>query len=53
MVKHYLKNGQQVESVAGIVIKRNEFKSLYQTIENIEKRMGVKTNEKAVGGVHD
>lgn len=52
MVKHYLKNGQQVESVAGIVIKRNEFKSLYQTIENIEKRMGVNTNEE-VGRVHD
>lgn len=52
MVKHYLKNGQQVESVAGIVIKRNEFKSLYKTIENIEKRMGVNASEE-VGRVHD
>ena len=42
MVKHFLKDGTQVESVAGIVIKQEEFKSLYKTMEKVEKRMGVK-----------
>lgn len=39
MVKHYLKNGQQVESVAGIVIKQKDFPDLYKTIEEVEKKM--------------
>lgn len=47
MIKHYLKNGQQVDSVAGIVVKREEFKSLYKTVESVEKRlrMGIQGKE--------
>jgi hypothetical protein len=41
MVKHFLKDGTQVESVAGIVIKQKDFKSLYQSMENYGKRKGV------------
>lgn len=38
MIKHVLKDGRQVESVAGIVIKQEDFNHVYQVIERIEKR---------------
>ena len=55
MVKHYLKNGQQVESVAGIVIKQKDFPDLYKTIEEVEKKMlrnaATKAHNKRCGGL--
>lgn len=35
MIKHYLKNGQQVDSVAGILIKQKDFPEVYRAIDNI------------------
>ncbi len=35
MIKHYLKNGQQVDSVAGIVIKQKDFPDVYRAIDNM------------------
>lgn len=47
MVKHYLKNGQQVESVAGIVIKQKDFKDLYKTMEVLGKKAASKGSGKS------
>jgi len=38
MIKHVLKDGRQVESVSGIVIKQADFAHVYQVIDRIEKR---------------
>lgn len=38
MIKHVLKDGTKVDSIAGRVIKQEDFKHLYQVIERIEKR---------------
>ena len=40
MVRHFLKDGTQIESVEGIVIKREDFKGVYEILEQVEKRMG-------------
>ena len=40
MVRHFRKDGTQIESVEGIVIKREDFKAVYEILEKIEKRMG-------------
>ena len=39
MIKHFLKNGQQVDSVAGIVLKQEDHPQLYAVIDQIEKRI--------------
>lgn len=39
MVKHILKNGQQVDSVAGIVLKQEDFPGLYKLIDQINERV--------------
>ena len=39
MIKHILKNGQQVDSVAGIVLKQEDFPGIYKLIEQINKRV--------------
>ena len=38
MIKHILKDGRQVESVSGIVIKQADFAHVCQVIDRIEKR---------------
>lgn len=40
MVRHFRKDGTQIESVEGIVIKQEDFKAVYEILEKIEKRMG-------------
>lgn len=39
MIKHILKNGQQVDSVAGIVLKQKDFPDLYNLISQINERV--------------
>lgn len=39
MIKHILKNGQQVDSVAGIVLKHEDFPGLYKLIDQINERV--------------
>ena len=39
MVKHFLKDGSQVESIEGYVLKQKDFPGLYSTLDQIEKRM--------------
>lgn len=38
MIKHILKSGQQVDSVAGIVLKHEDFPGLYKLIDQINER---------------
>lgn len=40
MVRHFRKDGTQIDSVEGIVIKQEDFKGVYEILEKIEKRMG-------------
>ena len=39
MIKHVLKNGQQVDSVAGIILKQEDFPALYKLISQINERV--------------
>ena len=39
MIKHVLKDGTQVESVAGVVLKKDDFARVYEIVEQIEKRV--------------
>lgn len=39
MIKHFLKDGTQVESVAGIVIKQEDFPGVYELIEKMNERI--------------
>lgn len=39
MVKHVRKDGTQVDSVAGVVLKKDDFARLYAIVEQIEKRV--------------
>ena len=39
MIKHILKNGQQVDSVAGIVLKQEDFPGIYKLIDQINERV--------------
>ena len=39
MVKHFLKNGQQVDSIEGIVIKMDEFPRVYEIMDRINDRL--------------
>lgn len=36
-IKHILKNGKQVESIAGTVIRRKEFPELYAMLDKMQK----------------
>lgn len=36
-VKHFLKNGKQVESVAGTVIRRKDFPELFAMLDHKKK----------------
>lgn len=47
MVKHFLKNGQQVESVAGMVITIKDHPQVYAVLDQINERL---QKEKAGGG---
>lgn len=47
MIKHFLKNGQQVDSVEGIILKQEDFPDLYRLIDQINDRLA---KEKAGGG---
>lgn len=40
MVRHFRKDGTQIDSVEGIVIKQEEFKGVYEILEKIERRLG-------------
>ena len=39
MIKHFLKDGTQVESVAGIVIKQEDFPGVYELIDRMNERL--------------
>ena len=39
MIKHFLKDGTQVDSVEGIVIKQKDFPELYKIIEKMNERI--------------
>lgn len=47
MIKHFLKNGQQVDSIEGIVLKQEDFPELYRLIDQMNDRIA---KEKAAGG---
>ena len=46
MVRHFLKDGTEVKSIAGTVIKREDFETVYRVIEQIEKRKAKGENDK-------
>lgn len=46
-IKHFLKNGQQVDSIEGIVIKKEEFPGIYDLMDRMNERIA---KEKAMGG---
>ena len=39
MVRHFLKDGTEVKSIEGIVIKKEDFKGLYHMIDQMEIRL--------------
>lgn len=39
MIKHILKNGQQVDSVEGIVLKSDDFPRIYELMDQINERL--------------
>ena len=39
MIKHILKNGQQVDSIEGIVLKMDEFPKVYELMDRINERL--------------
>lgn len=39
MVKHFLKNGQQVDSIEGIVIKMEDFPRIYELMDRMNERL--------------
>ena len=43
MVKHILKNGQQVDSIEGIVIKMDDFPRVYEIMDRINERLAKET----------
>jgi hypothetical protein len=47
MVKHFLKNGKQVDSIEGIVIKKEDFPGIYDLMDRMNERLA---KEKAQGG---
>ena len=46
MIRHFRKDGSQVESIEGFVLKQKDFPDLYRTIEQIEKRMNKENKKK-------
>ena len=38
MVRHILSNGQEVNSIAGKMIRKEDFPSLYEMISKIQKK---------------
>lgn len=47
MVKHFLKSGKQVDSIEGIVIKKEDFPGIYDLMDRMNERLA---KEKAQGG---
>lgn len=39
MVRHFLKDGTEVESIEGFVIKKEDFKGLYNMIDRMNIRL--------------
>ena len=39
MIKHILKNGQQVDSIEGIVIKMEDFPRVYEIMDIVNARL--------------
>ena len=39
MIKHFLKDGTQVDSIEGIVVKQKDFPELYKLIEKMNERI--------------
>lgn len=39
MIRHILKDGREVDSIAGTVIRQQDFKDLYRVIDQMEKRL--------------
>ena len=39
MIKHFLKDGTQVDSIDGIVVKQKDFPELYKLIEKMNERI--------------
>lgn len=46
MVKHFRKDGSQVESIEGFVLKLKDFPGLYSTLDQIEKRIQEENKKK-------
>lgn len=47
MIKHFRKDGTQVESIEGIVLKKDEFKGLYAMLDRMEKEKALKESDKS------
>ena len=47
MIKHFLKNGQQVDSVAGMVITMKDHPQFYAVLDQINERL---SKQEAEGG---
>lgn len=47
MIKHFRKDGTQVDSIEGIVLKKDDFKGLYQMLERMEKEKALKESDKS------
>ncbi len=45
MIKHVLKDGRKVDSIAGTVIRQQDFEHVYEVIKNINRRYEGATNE--------
>lgn len=56
MIRHILKDGREVDSIAGTVIRQQDFAHLYEVVGRIERRIneGDQNEYKAgnTGGVH-
>lgn len=47
MIKHILKNGQQVDSIEGIMLKADDFPRIYELMDRMNERLEI---EKIKGG---
>lgn len=47
MIKHVLKDGRQVEDISGHVIRMKDFETVYNVIENINRKRG-DDNDKSI-----
>ena len=45
MIKHVLKDGRVVDSIAGTVIRQQDFEHVYEVINNINRRYEGTKNE--------